>query len=176
MKKIILGALILFSITSCAPIKMTALKEVHFEPPYNVTSNKTQQEVWEKIIDLFATKGLSIKIIDKNSGLLTSEKTSFKDNSTIEDKTGKLINPEAYIVTSYYNSMGMIIKPTILTGEWNIRIKEDKENNGTVININLVNIEAVTAGYATAYGPSPSYNFEAKSTGKFEAMIGDYIK
>ncbi len=68
-----------------------------------ITTTKSVDEVWSKVIDLFAIKGLSIKIIDKLSGLLTSDPFSFLGKNTIETETGTLINTSAWVVSTIPN-------------------------------------------------------------------------
>lgn len=73
------------------------------EKPLMITTTKSVDEVWSKVIDLFAIKGLSIKIIDKLSGLLTSDPFSFLGKNTIETETGTLINTSAWVVSTIPN-------------------------------------------------------------------------
>jgi|ERR1035437_11202409 hypothetical protein len=165
--------LIIFSfLTGCA-IKTTPIKGTYLDKPYAIISDKSKDQVWDKIIDFFAQKGLSIKIIDRSSGLIISDKSAL--TWTFEDSKGKLINPNAWIVIEKSIDPGpnKIIKPSSVAGDWNVRIKE-LPNNKTSINVNLVNIKAKRA-YASKYGIS-EYEIKALSTGNFEKLISDQIK
>ncbi len=125
------------TLISCTVTKST-LKGKHQDTPYQIETTKSFEETWSKLIDLFAQKGLSIKIIDKSSGLITSEKTSFQSSYTYEDALGKPVNPNAFIVVAKTSYMGTVYPPSSLTGEWNVRIKQGEGK--TTINVNLVNL------------------------------------
>ena len=113
---------------------------------------------------------MSIKIIDKSSGLIVSEKT--KLSWTREDKKGNLINPGAFVVVQSYNTMAQAVL-SYVTGDWNVRIKP-LENGKTSINVNLVNIKATNTG-AKLYGLY-EYDIPAKSTGVFEKTIAEQFR
>lgn len=180
MKQItIKSSLLLFSIlllNSCVSIQNIPLKGNYLDKPYQTVSNKSFEQVWTNIIDLFATKGLSIKLIDKSSGLIISEKTSFLNDYTFEDKTGNLENKEASVVLNKIGYSGnKSFKPEKITGEWNIRIK-DNGNNETLVNVNLTNIDATLFIAGSKYSPASTLTFNGKSTGKFEELISTLIK
>ena len=111
------------------------------------TSDKKVDEVWGLIIDLFSSKGISIKVIDKQSGLIISERASF--------------------IRKRFD----IAK---LTGDWNIRVKEF--NGKTLVTVNLVNIDASFYSPPTTYSSGGDIPLNAKSTGVFEKLILDIIK
>ena len=159
-------------LTGCA-YKITPLKGSYSDKPFEITSDKSKDQVWDKLIDFFAQKGLSIKIIDRSSGLIISDRSSL--TWTFEDSKGKLIDPTAWIVIEKNVDPGpnKVIKPSSVAGDWNVRIKE-LPNNKTVINVNLVNIKAKKE-FSSKYGSS-EYEIKALSTGNFEKIISDIIK
>ena len=156
---------------SCS-YKTIPLKGEYQTGPYIQSTTTSIDKVWDKLVDLFATKGLSIKVIDKSSGLIVSDK--YKLSVTQENKSGKLINPNAYVVSvKLYNPGSRTYLPINTTvGEWNVRIKPDG-NGGTIINVNLVNIQEV---WTDSKGYSKDVVSTAKSTGVFEKIIFDTIK
>ena len=87
--------LVITSLLGCSS-KIIPLSGKYPNEPFQAKTSKNFQTVWDNLIDLFAQKGLSIKIIDKSSGLITSERTIL--TTTVEKKNGKLLNPLAYIV------------------------------------------------------------------------------
>jgi hypothetical protein len=158
-------------------VKPVVLQGNYSDKPYEVVSDKQFDQVWSNTIDLFATKGFSIKLIDKNSGLIISEKTSFISDYTFEDMNGALENANASIVIEkkLVSGFNQFFKPQKITGECNIRIKE----NGTgkiVVNVNLTNIEATSFILGSQYSPAQNLIFNGKSTGKFEELITGLIK
>jgi hypothetical protein len=168
MKKII-TIFVITILSSCgAP---PHLQGKYQDTPFQIETSKSIDDIWSNIIDLFATQGLSIRIIDKSSGLITSDKTSFLLFYSYEDKYGKLYKPDAFIVLNgIKNFLGEYLNPQIVEGEWNVRVK--RVENKTIINVNLINI---FAKYTSPSDPKTSYNLEAKSTGKFEQKIADIV-
>jgi len=186
MKKLLLLALFPI-IYSCAP-KIIPVKGNYATLPMTFNSDKPVAEVWDKLIDLFAQKGLSIKLIDKSSGLIVSDNSGI--TATWENKSGTLVHPDAYIVvpkrynnnaqrevgvTTIYTTKSKLKNPDLVKGEWNVRIKSS--GSGTIINVNLVNVQylyytGVSYSKVPTWSALPSY----KTTGQFEKLIADYIK
>lgn len=162
MKKVFYVPLIVFLVFSCT-VTNVPLKGTYEKPTFE--TSKSVDEVWTNIIDFFASNGISIKIIDKESGLIISEGNSFKDRYTYEKADGSLFDKSAYIVLNKISYGGEQQKPQIVTGEWNIRIKP--LNGRTSVAINLVNIEA---------SAEQNFVFTGKSTGEFEKFIFEQIK
>jgi hypothetical protein len=176
MKKVFLLLCIAITLASCGTLVNTPLKGTYVDKPIEITTNKPYEKVWSNIIDLFATKGLSIKLIDKSSGLIVSEKTSLINNYSFEDAKGNLINPSAYIALDRNEFSGLSsIIPERITAEWNIRIKAISDNQ-TVINVNLTNIDATKTFPASQYSAGSIIIFKGKSTGNFEKEISDIVK
>lgn len=183
----ILGFTTTMILSSCSYQGMPiSLKGTYAKRPIQITSDKDFSTVWDKLIDLFAQKGLPIKIIDRSSGLIVCDRTLLK--TTVENKNGELEDNEAWIVvpkvhdpgtnrdvaitgtTSGVYSKKMI--PRDASGEWNVRVKS--ENGTTVINVNIVNVKVedyTSNGYSKNI-PVESY----QSTGVFEKVIIDAIK
>lgn len=176
-------------IIACSPTKkIIPLRGTYPNTPIEISSSKSFDQAWDRLIDLFAQNGLSIKIIDRSSGLLVSDQIML--NTTIEDKNGVLFDTSAYIVIpKYYNSSvrryvpiskiiagpyvskSYIDEPDPVYGSWNVRIKKNGE--GSVINVNLVNIFYYTT--STNGLPIQKYLNLYKSTGRFEKMIAHII-
>ncbi|HTI12517.1 MAG TPA: hypothetical protein VL832_28285 [Puia sp.] len=165
---------------SCS-VQFVAPKGNYPKPPIAYHSNKPVDKVWDNLIDVFAQNGLSIKIIDKSSGLIVSERKSL--SFTVEDKKGKIKNPSAFVIMPRitYEGFDDAILPYHVYGEWNVRIKA--EGQGTLININLLNFNA-------DYGDPKSENslyyqklrrkyqgsLDGQTTGIFENIIATSIK
>ncbi len=158
----------------CTPHKIIQVSEDYFDPKTIETTSSFDQ-TWDKLIDLFAQNGLSIKLIDKSSGLMVSERALLP--STIELDPGKLKNPKAYAVSPKVSSATRN-KPLYyeLTGEWNVRLK--RSDKGTLIYVNIGNVEGKSVSFdehenAIVYTKlCPN----CKSTGVFEDMIAGVIK
>jgi hypothetical protein len=178
-------------LSACSPAKnIVSLKGNYPVTPMIFSSEKSFSKVWDNLIDIFAQQGLSIKIIDRSSGLIISDRSPLL--CTIESSDGKLSDGAAEIVVPYYISNAKRVPVTnplpgayatqkqlleaaaIVTGEWNVRVKSDS-TGGSIINVNITN---VSYGYYSTVTKSNS-NLPLttyKSTGKFEKMIANVIK
>jgi hypothetical protein len=184
MKNFLFAILIFFSVPGCNTYKIIPIKGSYASQPIIATSERPFNEVWDRLIDLFAQNGLSIKLIDKSSGLIISDNSAI--TATWEDKKGLLVHPEAYIVTPkafngvIYAEQGIthnggnkasLKKPSIVRGEWNVRIKQG--DKGSLINVNLVNVKYEDwDGKMMVWRNLSSF----RSTGLFEKLIADTIK
>jgi L-arabinose isomerase len=129
---------------------------------------------------VFTTKGLAIKTIDKNSGVITTDNTSFINSYTYETKDGNLANPYAMVVCNKVRgllTLSSLIKPDVITGQWAIRVKED--GNRTIVDTKLANV----VGKVVIQNPpvnvqtvAETHNLIVKSTGVFEKTIEDVLK
>jgi hypothetical protein len=155
---------------------LIGVKSDYQNKPFEIYSDKSQDEVWNKILELFSTKGISIRLIDKSSGLIISDKTSFTGYSTVEDDNGIPKNPSAFVVCDKAHYTINTYEPYLVTGEWNIRVAS--KNDKTLININLLNIQCKYRDMSVfiATGKEIDILGSGKSTGVFEKTIADYIK
>ena len=175
MKKVFISFIFSLFFTSCLP-KLIPIKGNYPKPPFQITSNSSFEQVWDNLIDLFAQKGFSIKIIDKSSGLITSEKGIM--STTIEYENGTLKNPEAFfVVPQLYLPGPMKYEPLVgssdVVGEWNVRIKQ--VNGQVVINVNVFNLQ-YSYFEPTTKSIKVLFLTDYKSTGYFEKYIADKIK
>jgi hypothetical protein len=172
----LIAALFLTTLIVSCTYKTVPLKGKYSDGNFEAYSDKSKDQVWENIIDFFSKKGLSIKIIDRSSGLIVSGESVLP--WSYEDKNGKVEKKDAWVVIQKIIDPGTRkpIMPFRVTGEWNIRIKE--KDGKTLIAINLVNPSYASSG---AYG-SPSKTptmFEQgtlQSTGNFEKLVYEQIK
>lgn len=171
--------LLLFAIVlaGCAAPKPVALKGSYRSTPMIIETDRTFDQVWDKLIDLFAQKGLSIKVIDRSSGLIVSERAIL--TSTTEFNSGLLKDSTAFIVApKEYNRYTKKYDPVYrrISGEWNVRIK--RVDDKTLINVNLVNITAqrftIDDLQKPIYADGPCQ--DCKSTGFFEQTLSNLIK
>lgn len=178
MKRVTYVALLIFLFNSCS-YKTIYLKGSYQTKPFETVTTSSLNEVWDKLIDLFAQKGLGIKLIDKSSGLIVAHNSLVP--VTRENEKGQLVDPTAWVVSTsiYEPGSRKYYYPTTASVEWNVRIK-DLGNNTTSINVNMVNILANTVvtqiNPVFVSGTSTSVNTAAVSTGVFEKIIADLIK
>lgn len=184
MKRFIAWMTVLMVMSSCTS-KIYPVKNSYATLPFLVKSDKSFDQVWDKLIDLFAQNGLSIKLIDRSSGLIISDYSAIL--ATWEDKDNDLVHDNAYVVIPKYKNKNLqayvpivgtyykksdLKKPVILRGEWNVRVKKDAD--GSSINVNLVNVfHFYTDSKGIAHKESMD---EYVSTGNFEKAISTIIK
>ena len=185
-----IAILLLFSVvilSSCYSVKVTAIKGSYPNTPMIFNSDQTFEKTWDKLVDVFAQKGLSIHVIDKSSGIITCEASRL--TYTTEDKNGKVNNASAYIVVPYIilmqrkypivsasygtNITSKEMYSNSVYGSWNVRIKAN--GAGSIINVNISNINYSKA--LTLKNPNIINTlYDYKSTGVFEKELADLIK
>ena len=67
--------MILSIVTGCSP-KIVTVKNKYAEKNFEAISDSPKDKVWDNIIEFFAKRGLSIRIIDRSSGLIISNEMS----------------------------------------------------------------------------------------------------
>jgi hypothetical protein len=170
MKNNILLAVLILVLQSCG-IQEYPLKNKYDPKPYVIESPRSFEEVWGSLVDMAALQGLSIKFLDKLSGLMVSERNDFLNNYTFERPDGKLQKQDAFLVVKRYSSRSQSsVTPLTLTAEWNVRVKAT-QNGKTLINVNLVRPMAESPSLLK-YG----IFMEVYSTGQFERYMAESIK
>jgi hypothetical protein len=178
---------LLLILVSCAPIKTILPKGSYPSTPMEFTSDKSFDEVWDNLVDVFAQQGLAIKLIDRSSGLIISERS--KMMPTIEGKDNKPLDPTAVIVVPKFKNAnsnreepisgtatGVYAKkmiPSPVYGEWNVRVK--KTPTGSLINVNITNVTYSVYILSNKNYDQRNLN-EYKSTGVFEKFLADLIR
>jgi hypothetical protein len=178
--------LMVFVFTSCTS-KIIPIKGNYPQTPMVFQSENSFEKTWDKLVDVFAQKGLAIKIIDKSSGLIIS--TNSQMLATPEDSKGNPKDPEAFIVVPSVKISGEIkpisgsnqgaytakskIRFNPVYGEWNVRVKPN--GTGSTINVNITNVTyelPVTSKYSDRTVILSDY----RSTGVFEKILADLIR
>lgn len=169
----IFSLFLILSLVCCSP-KIIPLKGSYPSTPIIEYSDNSVDKVWDKIIDFFAQNGLSIKIIDRSSGLIISESSEL--TWTFEDKKGNQIKPGRWVAIPMVIAPGAdkATSPYKVLGEWNVRIKSAGDK--TSINVNLVNIRARFATYSMADRDPVYTRVDGRSTGVFEKQMFEIFK
>lgn len=181
-----LSLLLFVTLISCSA-KIIPLKGQYPATPMIFNTENSFEKSWDKLIDIFAQKGLAIKLIDKSSGLLISERSLL--TATTENKEGVIVNKTAFVVIpkiiengATYTATGKIIDPSKdkkknvsypVYGEWNVRIKSS--SSGSTVNVNINNVTYDEYSNKAKMSFSKALN-TYRSTGAFENLIYDLIK
>jgi hypothetical protein len=151
--------------------------------PYIIKTDKSFNDVWENIIDLLAMTGMSVKMIDKENGIIISEITDMANVTSFENEDGSLMNPNAFVAAESYEYPMNTFSIGSLLCSWNIRVKD--KNDFRIIMVNLTFKSIVVNGHTWAdtydvtkypsYYKPEDYPPGIKSTGVFEQSIIDFI-
>ncbi|KQS33195.1 hypothetical protein ASG33_03670 [Dyadobacter sp. Leaf189] len=126
---------------------------------------KPFEQVWESVIDLIAETGVSVKMIDRSSGLIIADVASFAGLLSYEDTKGNLTNPAAYIAVERISSeFPSSVARYQASAIWNMRVKAIGDNT-TILSVNLHSIRIEKAVLP----------LNGQSTGNFEKMLIDEI-
>ena len=159
-----ISVIIVIIINGCTPDSIPLKGKYVGDNPIEFTSTKTSDSLWLTIRQIFSEKGLVIKKIDTEKGLIVTKKTPFISVYTHEDKEGKLVEPQAWVVLQKDFTKRKVWKPKTIYGEWTIQINET-ESGVTKINIDPLVI--------CTYYPNMFTKMETRgqSTGKLESLI-----
>ena len=158
-----IALIIAIIINGCTPDSVP-LKGKYIDNPTEFTSAKSSDSLWLDIRQIFSENGLVIKKIDTAKGLIVTKKTPFISVYTQENKDGKLVEPQAWVVLQKDFTKRKEWKPKIIYGKWEIHINE-AESGVTKIKIDPIVI--------CTYFPNMFTKVETRgqTTGKLESLI-----
>lgn len=174
LTSIICLSILLLSLNSCLT-KKGVIHDFNYPKQQNTfTLNFSNEYVWDKVIDFFASNNLKIEIIETSSGLICSSKTNFPATYWFAD-TQSLGDANSFIAVQYcsdYKKDGTGIKAL---ASWNVRIKKMSDNKTEI----SINIESPVIMANTYMGNGQTQFLEtilqSRSTGVFEKYLIDYI-
>ena len=159
-------------ICSCGTLKLVG--NYPSTENYYATTDASYDSVWDRVVDFFATSGVPITHIDKDSGLIISSKMSFLNSYTLE-RNGVPEDPNAFVVIPIVRGgFGNILEPrAVITGRWtmygdfNVRITIC-DGGKTMINVNLLNLTCLYYGSSLLGNTT---RVPIASTGVFEKSL-----
>jgi hypothetical protein len=164
MKKILSFLIIVFLMSSCR-IEYTPLKG-NYPSDYTVVFNKPADDVMTDVIEYCLKNNISIKAIDRKSGLIMSEPYRI-DAFTFENPNGMPEDSSARVIIGREKLKDYTFEPEVVYTDIIFRVKE--EDNKTSMTIMLAN----TSAFLVAGG---SCLKEVKSTGYLEKRIIEGMK
>ena len=171
----IIGFSVLLLFVSCSN-KVVPLKGTYPDKPYQFAIASSKKQVWNKLIDLLTAEGLAIKTIDENSGLITTDPTSFLNSYSFENEDGSLTNPAARVVCSKVRgplTFPPSLKPVAVAGQWTLRVKEEADK--TIVAARLANaFGKVEIQYTD--NTKETFALTVVSTGAFEKKIEEALQ
>ena len=154
-------------------MKTIPLKGKYPEQSTEYITNKSFDEVWDNVVDLFAKTGIPIKTIDKSSGIIVANKTNFQ--ATFENENGALIDTNAAFVAVklIVPANNRLIEPVYVSSDFNVRVKKLADNKVSI----GINVFINKAEYYWMAAPTPTiFNGRVASTGKLERTIYGLVK
>jgi hypothetical protein len=131
--------------------------------PYTFTTTLSKDQIWRKIVTLFTHNGISIKVVDKNSGIIQSEKIGLGTHCNAEgqgDSTAwALFNR---VPAGYY-----LQYPQLMNGE--LMLSVDENQGKTYVSIQLFNL------FAFHKDVFEETKYQIHSTQVLEKIIADYL-
>lgn len=175
--KLFLMSLLVMPLLAACGVSSYSLK-TNYTPTTSIETSTDYDEVWNNVVDFFATNNLPISVLEKDSGLIAASNVNIAASFvTAEDKNGRPINPHAWFIMPYQKNfyMGKV------TCSFNVRVK--KTQSGTThISINLGGItgyrcikyfNALLLTETTEWEQSPT---QCESTGRFESDLLNLFK
>lgn len=169
----ILFSATLFIFSSCYSTKPFFNVLSHPTNFADTVANMTDDRLWGKVVDFCSQEGLSVKLIDRNEGLVVIDKNDSR--CTYEaDENGTLNDSTAFLIVQKQSYLGRNQTARTVSAEWNIRIKKNRNENNEV-NVYLIYARDQKV-YSTKYDKYVSQNdLHALSTGNLERKLFDYL-
>ncbi len=156
------AVLLALSIVGCNP-ELILLKGSYVAAPTEINSSKPADSVWSNLKVLFDSHGLSIKKVDKETGLVKTRKGKFSSVYSFENDEGHLVEPQAWVVIHKTIVNKKLWYPHDIWSLWSIRVTE--AGKGTTVTIS----PTVTCKYYP--NPFTSMETQGQSTGTFEELF-----
>ncbi len=164
MKQILLFIATLMGLNSFA---ITHSKPID---PIVFSINLPKEQAWQKVMDLFVANSIPIKLMDKSSGLIQSDKIGLgthyalksMDDSVSWALCPAIPNPEG---------AGLYFFPQIINAELQVYVREVDGGN-VLLSVNLMNSKAESYNAET----NVNREFDVHSSKRLETIIGNYIQ
>jgi hypothetical protein len=148
----------LFAITTPKPID-----------PVVFSINATKDKTWQKVMDLFVANSIPIKLMDKSSGLIQSDKIGLGSHYALNNADDSVSWALCEAVKSAEGE-GLYQFPQVINAELQVYVRETAE--GTVLlSINLLNL----AANATDVNTGNTRDFAIKTSKRLENIIGNFL-
>lgn len=135
--------------------------------------NKSFDEVWDNVIDFFASNNIKIQTIEKNSGIIYTYNSKFSSSYWFNDKK-RLGNPSAFIAVQYSTRYKKDGTGLHTYASWNVRVKKIDDNK-TQVSINIadpqVKVTEAIGDITRRQLVEVPVDLQAKSTGAFEKLL-----
>lgn len=167
--KLLSITVVAFIITSCSP-KVYNLQGNY--PSKSREVNLNFETVWSKTVDFLTTKEVPIKLIDKSTGLITTENINLTNVHSVESEIGEPKRKDSYVVVGRVSNIQ--IYSYSMKGAWTLRVTKVSDSK-TLISLILSNASAFVRGHVPFGGDNETVYIPISSTGVFENELFDFI-
>jgi hypothetical protein len=148
----------LFAITTPKPID-----------PVVFSLKVSKDQAWQKVMDLFVANSIPIKLMDKSSGLIQSDKIGLGSHYALSNTDDSVSWALCEAVQSAEGA-GFYQFPQVINAELQVYVRETAE--GTVLlSINLMNL----AANAVDPNTGNTRDFAVKTSKRLENTIGNFL-
>jgi fructose-1,6-bisphosphatase len=126
--------------------------------------------VWQRLIGLFVGNSIPIKLMDKSSGLIQSERLGLGSHYALKHADDSLAWALCETVRSPEGD-SFYLFPQVINGELQVYVQEMVDGK-TLLSVNLMNLKATYRDLAT----ENEREYMIESTKRLENLIGNYLK
>ena len=164
MKRRLLSAFI-----SILCLNMYAITYIKTVDPVVITVNLPKEQVWQRVMDLFVANSIPIKLMDKSSGLIQSERLGLGTHYALKHADDSLAWALCDAVKSQEGD-SFYFYPQIINTELQVYVRETSDGK-VLLSLNLMNMMAASHDINTGN----DRDFAIKSTKRLENIIGSYL-
>ena len=149
----------MFAITNSKPID-----------PVVISINLPKEQVWQRVMDLFVANSIPIKLMDKASGLIQSERLGLGSHYALKHADDSLAWALCASVKSPEGD-SFYLFPQVINTELQVYVRETADGK-VLLSLNLMNMMAASHDPDTGN----DRDFAIQSTKRLENIIGNYLK
>jgi hypothetical protein len=149
---------------------MFAITHAKTIDPVVISTNLSKEQVWQRLMGLFVGNSIPIKLMDKSSGLIQSERLGLGSHYVLKHADDSLAWALCETVKSPEGD-SFYLFPQIINGELQVYVQETVEGK-TLLIVNLMNLKATYRDLTTGN----EREYEIQSTKRLENIIGNYLK
>ncbi len=166
------------SMSSCNTYKQTPLSAALKPNPISIVNVKglTRDQVWDRVVRLFADRNISIKTIDKSSGFIQSDMLSFISAYQIDSEETQTHHP-IYVITQREQAYGVVIQPSYITGYLKVFILNDSgkvEVHASIEDLRNYHIADIHHRHSNVISHD-EIKRQVISTGNLESKIANFV-
>ncbi len=165
MKQLLLSA---FASLMC--LNMFAITHTKTIDPVVITINLPKEQVWQRVMDLFVANSIPIKLMDKTSGLIQSDRLGLGSHYALKHADDSLAWALCDAVKSLEGD-SFYLFPHVINTELQVYVRETADGK-VLLSLNLMNMMAASHDPDTGN----DRDFAIQSTKRLENIIGNYLK